>query len=123
MTIPVTCTGTTSCAVTLKLTVHETLLGRKLLAVTAARSAASAKKRKKPKRTHRQVTVGSSTATIGPGSSKRIRASLNPTGRRLLAARRKLTTTVTVSQRNGRTTKVIAHPKATFTAPRRHEKK
>lgn len=117
VTIAVTCRGATSCRVSLTLTVHETLRGHRIVAVNAART-------KKPKLKHRLVVVGSARATVRAGKTAKLTVSLNRTGRRLLAARHRLSTTLTVRQRGtGKTSKVIAHRKAKFTARVKHKRK
>jgi hypothetical protein len=115
-TAPVTCTGATSCLVSLRLTVRETLLGHRVVAVSAGAT-------KRGKRTHRLAVVGSRTATVGPGKSPKLKVSLNRSGRGLLTARHRLTATLTVSQRRSGKTIVVSHRKVTFTSPhkrRRH---
>jgi hypothetical protein len=116
-TVPLSCRGATSCQVSLRLTVHETLLGHRIVAVSAAKT------KKKPKRRHRLIVVGSKNATVGAGRTAKLKLSLNRTGRGLLAARHRLTVTLTVSQRrNGKTT-VVARRKVTFTSPRKPRRK
>jgi hypothetical protein len=115
-TVTVSCHGATSCLVSLRLTVHETLLGHRIVAVSAAKT-------KKPRRTHRLVVVGSKRATVRAGKTAKLKVSLNGAGRALLRARHRLTTTLTVSQRrNGKTT-AVAHHKVTFTSPPKHRRK
>jgi hypothetical protein len=110
-TVAVTCRGATNCRVSLTLTVHETLRGHRIVAVSAAKT-------KKPKLKHRLVVVGSASATVRAGKTAKLKVSLNRAGRGLLAARHRLTTTLTVRQRGtGKTTKVVARRKVTFTAP------
>jgi hypothetical protein len=115
-TVAVSCKGATSCQVLLRLTVHETLLGHRIVAVSAAKT-------KKPKRTHRLVVVGSKRATVGAGKTAKLKVSLNGTGRSLLAARHRLTATLTVSQRRNGKTKAVAHRKVTFRSPPKHKRK
>jgi hypothetical protein len=110
-TVAVKCGGATDCRVSLILTVHETLRGHRIVAVSAAKT-------KKPKLKHRLVGVGSASATVRAGKTAKLKVSLNRTGRGLLAARHRLTTTLTVRQRGtGKKTKVIARRKVTFTSP------
>jgi hypothetical protein len=110
-TVAVTCRGATNCRVSLTLTVHETLRGRRIVAVSAAKT-------KKPKLKHRLVVVGSASATVRAGKTAKLKVSLNRTGRGLLAARHRLTTTLTVRQRGtGKKTKVVARRKVTFASP------
>lgn len=102
--VPITCKGETSCKVSLKLTVTETLRGHRLIAVSA----------RKAKLTHKTVTLGTASGTIKAGRTARVRIGLNGTGRHLLASRHRLTAKLTVVQ-NRRT---IARPKVTFNAPK-----
>jgi hypothetical protein len=104
VSVPITCTGNTSCTVSLKLTVTETLRGHKVLAVSA----------RKAKVTHRTVVLGTTSATIAAGRTATVRISLNGAGRRLVAARHKLTAKLTVAQGN----RTISTQKVTFKAPR-----
>jgi hypothetical protein len=115
-TVAVSCKGATSCQVSLRLAVHVTLLGHRIVAVSAAKT-------KKPRRTHRLVVVGSKRATVRAGKTAKLKVSLNGAGRALLRARHRLTTSLTVSQRrNGKTT-AVAHHKVTFTSPPKHKRK
>ena len=114
-TVPVSCTGATTCQVSLRLTLHETLRGRRIVAVSAAKT-------KKVKRTHRLVVVGSKNTTVRPGRKPKLKVSLNHTGRSLLTARHRLTVTLTVRQRRNGKMRVVAHRKATFTSPRMHKR-
>jgi hypothetical protein len=65
-----------------------------MVAVTALRSSRKRPK-PKPKTVTREETVGSGTYTVDSGTSTVIRIRLNATGRRLLAARYQLPTTLT----------------------------
>jgi hypothetical protein len=108
-TVPVSCTGGTSCRVTLTLTVHETLQGRKIIAVTA---------RHVTRKKHKQVVIGSATATVRAGKKAKLKVKLNQAGRSLLSARHRLTPTLTVTEKlNGKSKKISQH-KVTFKAPR-----
>jgi hypothetical protein len=110
-TVAVTCRGATSCRVSLTLTVHETLRGHRIVAVSAAKT-------KKPKLKHRLVVVGSASATVPAGKTPKLKVSLNRIGRGLLAARHRLTATLTIRQRGtGKKTKVVARRKVTFKSP------
>jgi hypothetical protein len=110
-TVAVKCSGATNCRVSLTLTVHEALRGHRIVAVSAAKT-------KKPKLKHRVVGVGSASATVRGGKTAKLKVSLNRTGRGLLAARHRLTTTLTVRQRGtGKKTKVVARRKVTFSSP------
>jgi hypothetical protein len=109
VSVPITCKGSTSCRVSLKLTVTETFRGHKLVAVSA----------RKTKVTHKTVVLGTASATITAGRTQTVRISLNRTGRKLLAARHKLTAKLTVRQRvNGRS-RTVSTQKVTFKA-RKH---
>ena len=78
--------------VKLSLSVLETLRGTRLLAVTAATPL------RKVKQTQRTVVVGSGTATLAGGGLKRIKLTLNGTGKQLLRRRHRLTTRLAVTQ-------------------------
>jgi hypothetical protein len=108
VSVPVTCTGDTSCNVSLKLTVTETHRGHKLVGLTAH----------KAKVTHKSVVLGTASATITAGRTTTVRISLNRTGRNLVAARHKVTAKLTVAQ-GART---ISTQTVTFTAPKRHHR-
>jgi hypothetical protein len=115
-TVAVSCKGATSCQVSLLLTVHETLLGHRIVVVNAGKT-------KKPKRTHRLVVVGSKRATVGAGNTAKLKVSLNGTGRSLLRARHRLTATLTVSQRRNGKSRALARRKVTFRSPPKHKRK
>ena len=106
--VPVSCKGDTSCTVSLTLTVTETFRGHRLVAVTA----------RKPKVIHKVVVVGTARATIRPGRTQTVRVGLNHAGRTLLAARHKLTATLSVTQGH----RTVSRQKVTFKAPRKHKK-
>lgn len=88
ISIPVSCTGATSCTVTLTLTTTETLKGDHVIAVTAA----------KHKLKRKLVTVGRATATIAAGHAKTVKVGLNVTGRKLLTKEHTLPLKMTVTQ-------------------------
>ena len=108
VSVPVTCKGDTSCTVSLKLTVVETLRGHKVIAVNA----------RKAKLRHKNLVLGNATATVKAGRSATVRISLNRTGRKLLAARHKLTAKLTVTQRISGRNRTISTQKVTFKAPK-----
>jgi hypothetical protein len=108
VSVPITCKGDTSCTVSLKLTVTETLRGHKLVAVSA----------RKAKVTRKTVVLGTASATIKAGRTATVRISLNRAGRNLLAARHKVTAKLTVAQ--GKRT--ISTQKVTFNAPKHRAK-
>jgi hypothetical protein len=111
----ITCTGQTSCQVTLKLTVKETRKHHKVIAI-------SARHKPKPKVTHKVVVLGTASATIPAGHSKRVRVSLNKKGRALLKARHRLTATLTVAQITSGRSRPIATQKVQFKATKHHRK-
>jgi hypothetical protein len=75
--------------VALRLTVTERFKGRKLVAVTARDQV----------RTHRKVVVvGTATITLRAGQTRTVKLALNQAGRKLLAARHKLSATLHVVQ-------------------------
>jgi hypothetical protein len=110
--VKITCKGATSCKVSLRLTVRETLKGHRLVAVSA----------RKQKLTHKTVVLGTASATIGAGHSSTVRIKLNRTGRKLLAARRRVTAKLTVTQRVSGHNRGVSNQKVTFKArkPPRH---
>jgi hypothetical protein len=106
VSVPISCKGDTSCKVSLKLTVTETLKGHKVIAVSA----------RKAKVTHKTLVLGTASATIRAGRTATVKIGLNRTGRHLLAARHRLTAKLTVTQRvNGRN-RTISAQKVTFKA-------
>ena len=108
VSVPISCKGDTSCTVSLKLTVTETLRGHKVIAVSA----------RKAKVTHKTIVLGTASATIPAGRTATVKIGLNRTGRHLLAARHRLTAKLTVTQRvNGRN-RTISTQKVTFKAPK-----
>src|SRR5947207_2492444 len=64
----------------LRLTVKQTLRGRKVMAITA----------RKPKKTHRTVGLGQTNLTLLAGKSKTVKVFLNGKGKGLVAKRHKL---------------------------------
>jgi hypothetical protein len=109
----VTCTGQTSCKVTMKLTIKETRKGHKIVTI-------SAKHKRKPKVTHKVVVLGKTSATISAGHSKRLRISLNKTGRALLKTHHQLAATLTVAQITSGHSHQIATRKVRFKTVKRH---
>jgi hypothetical protein len=91
-TLHASCSGGAACSLKLSLTVVETHVGSKLVAVTARKS----HRHKKPKRRKRVVTVGSAAKTISSGQSQVVTVPLNGTGKSLLASRHKLKVKLTV---------------------------
>ena len=82
------CSGNSvdSCRLSFKLTVTETLRGKKIIAVGA---------RAKPKRHKITVTVGTASTFLTAGHSRVVKISLNGTGKSLLSKYRTLHTTLT----------------------------
>jgi len=87
------CTGTAgqSCSVTATITAQETLNGGKLTAVTSRKGKHPSKVR------HITVTLGTVTATIAAGSTRKLTVSLSSTGLRLLSSRHSLPVRFTVT--------------------------
>jgi hypothetical protein len=108
VSVPITCTGDTSCTVSLRLTATETRRGHRIIAVSA----------RKAKLRHKTVVLGTATATVKAGGSQTVRISLNRTGRKLLAARHKLTAKLAVTQRISGRNRTISTQKVTFKAPK-----
>jgi hypothetical protein len=88
----VSCTGSpgSSCTVTLTLSVVQTLVGNKVVAVSASK--------RKHKRT---VVLGKTTVKLAAGKTKTVSVSLNATGKRLLKSRHTLSVELTASQMTG----------------------
>ncbi len=99
--VRVSCTGQSpaGCRLALTLSVHESLHGHKLLAVTA---------RKPARKIHKQVIVGSAHLTLQAGQTSTVKLSLNRVGRQLLAHHHPLRTTLRITQTlaNGHTVNV-----------------
>ena len=112
VSVAIRCKGDTSCKVSLKLTVIETLRGHKIIAVSA----------RKAKVTHRTVVLGTASATIKAGRAQTVRVSLDRTGRKLPAARHKLTAKLTVTQRIAGRNRSVSTQKVKFKAPKHHVK-
>ncbi|MGH2893249.1 MAG: hypothetical protein ACRDPM_08270, partial [Solirubrobacteraceae bacterium] len=106
--VPITCTGDTSCRVSLKLTVTERFRGHKLIAVSA----------RKAKVTHKTVVLGAKSATVRAGHKATVRISLNRRGRKLLAARHKLKAKLTVTRRIAGRNRTLSTQKVAFKAPK-----
>jgi hypothetical protein len=97
VSVPIICSTQTSagCQVTLRLTVVETLRGRRVVAIAArwtrgAHGSAAALR-------HLTVTLASVRVHLARGAHRTVVATLNATGRRLLASRRRLTAYLSVS--------------------------
>ncbi len=104
------CSGNSvdSCRLSFKLTVTETRLAKKVVAVGA--------RAKKPKRRKVTVTVGTASTRLNAGQSRVVRISLNGTGKRLLSKHRTLRTTLRVKQSGKKGT--VLTKKVTFKAPK-----
>jgi hypothetical protein len=109
----ITCTGQSSCTVTMRLTVKERRNGHKIVAVSTSHQ-------HKPKVTHKVVVLGTTSATIPAGQSKRLRVSLNRKGRALLKARHHLTVTLTVAQITSGHSRQIMTGKVRFKTAKHH---
>jgi len=87
VSVPVKCSAQAagSCAITVRLTVVETLHGHRVTAVAAARAR------------HTTVTIGAGTAHLRPGEQTTLTVTLNRTGRRLLARLKRLAVRLSVT--------------------------
>jgi hypothetical protein len=87
VSVPVACSAQAagSCTIRLRLTVVETLRGKRVIAVAARRTS------------HKTVTVGSVAAHVPAGRHATVTVALNATGRGLLAHLHKLTAKLSVS--------------------------
>jgi hypothetical protein len=81
--------GGPSCVVRLRITITETLIGRRVIAISS---------RKTTKTTRKLVLLGGTEVTLGSAQSKIVRVSLNATGRRLLANHPSLRAKLTAGQ-------------------------
>jgi hypothetical protein len=90
--VKVSCGGApgAQCKLALSLTVHETLKGHKVVAVSA-----------RAHRKHKVVVIGTKTLTLTAGNSQTVRISLNRQGRKLLKARHTLKATLHISEAIG----------------------
>ncbi len=112
VSVPIRCKGDTSCKVSLKLTVTERFRRHRLIAVSA----------RKAKVTHKTVVLGTATVTVKAGRTATARFSLNRTGRKLLAARHRVTAKLKATQRISGRNRTISTQKVTFKA-RKHKPK
>ena len=106
--VKVSCTGGTTCRLTLRLTVVETHQGKRLVAVSARRT----------RRTRTTVVVGQATASVAPGRTATVHVKLNRTGVKLLAARHTFTAELTVTEQVAGRSRTISARKVTFTRPK-----
>jgi hypothetical protein len=107
--VQISCAGApgAQCQLSLSLTVHETLKGHKIVAVTA----------RSGHRKHKLVVVGSASVTLTAGSTQTVKISLNHKGRKLLKSRHKLKVTLHVSEAvGGGQTKTVATKTVKFKA-------
>ncbi len=79
-----------------------------LKATETVKSSARHKHRKKV------VVLASATATLSAGHSRTVKLALNGTGKRLLRARHKLRTTLTIKKRIAATAKLVSTRRLTF---------
>ncbi len=86
-----------SCTIVLRLTVLETLRGRRVVAVAARRGARLARTTAARRTSHKTVTVGAVTVHVPAGQRRTVTVALNTTGRRLLASQHKLPAKLSVS--------------------------
>jgi hypothetical protein len=109
--VRVACAGASgqTCAVSLGLSVTETLKGAKLVAVSAIE--------RKPKTSKRTVVLGTATVTLAAGQSEIVHVKLNAAGRRLLSSRHELSVKLTVTQRTSGATVVISSQTLNFKVP------
>jgi hypothetical protein len=114
-TVAVTCKGATSCQVSLGLSVKETLIGKRIIKVSAGKPGG--------KRRHKLVKLGGANATVGAGKTVRITVKLNGTGRGLLSKRHHLKTKLTVTQRSSGKTVAVVHRTLTFSTHTKHHHK
>jgi hypothetical protein len=108
------CSGNSvdSCRLSYRLTVTETLLGKKIVAIGAR-----AKKLKRHKVT---VTVGTASTVLRAGHSRTVKIPLNHTGKGLLSKYRTLHTTLRVTQSGKKGT--VLSKTVTFKAPKPKKK-
>jgi hypothetical protein len=115
ITLHASCQGTAgqTCRLVLRLTVRETRRGHKTIAIAA----------RKVKVTHKIVGLGGAHVTIAASAHKTVTFGLNGLGKRLLAARHRLTVKLTGSQSLSHAKpKTVLARKVVFVA-RRHAKK
>jgi hypothetical protein len=104
--LPIACHGPAAakCSVGIRLTVTETLRGRKLIAVRA--------RAKHRTLTKKIVSVGRASITLRGGKRRTIVVQLNAVGRRLLASRRVLKVMLTATQHGKRLSRSVLTFKA-----------
>jgi hypothetical protein len=110
--VPVTCSGATSCTVSLALSITEELKGAQITAVEARGPKAA-----KTKTIKKTVPVGHATATIAANGKRTAKLALSTGGKRLLSQRHTLAVKLTVSVKNRTLTSRVLH----FKAPRKRK--
>jgi hypothetical protein len=104
VTVPVTCTGTGPCGVSLTLSSTAILVRNKIVAITAA------------KRKHKVMALGRASTTIAGGKTSTVTVSLNTAGRKLLAKHAPLPASLTIKQGTRR----VAAKRVTFKRTKKH---
>jgi hypothetical protein len=101
--LTISCTGASAsvCHVNARLTVVETLSGRRIVAVSA-------------KRRHKLVVVGSVSLTLNGGQSRTVTVPLNRTGKALLASRHVLKVRLTVTEAGAKGVATLENRVLTF---------
>jgi hypothetical protein len=117
ITVPLTCKGPvgTICAVTVSLTVTETLNGTKVIAVSAAKS-------KKPKTRKKTLALGHASANVKGGTTKRIAVKVNAAGLKLLATEHRLPVLITITERSNGKTFAVGRQKRLVKPVAKHKK-
>jgi hypothetical protein len=116
--VSVACTGAPGahCQLTAAMTVTETFVRNKLVALGSARS-------KRPKKTKKAVTVGRSSIVIRAATTKVIGIVLNSAGRQLLSSHDRLQVSLVVTQTAGATNELVSRQTLTIkTSPSKHNK-
>jgi hypothetical protein len=104
VSVAVTCTGTGPCSVSLTLSATATLVGNKIIAITAA------------KRKRKVMALGRASTTIAAGKTSTVTVSLNTAGRKLLAKHTVLPASLTIKQG----TRSVAATRVTFKRTKKH---
>jgi hypothetical protein len=92
------------CKIKVKATVDVTVIGTRIVAVSAGSS----------HRVHRKLVIGEASTTIAGGQTTTLHLSLNATGKRLRRAHRDLPTLVTVTNTVGTGTAVLETKRITL---------
>ncbi len=95
VSVPITCSSNafSGCHVSVRVTVVEALAGRRVVGVSARAPRGSAEASLR----HATVTVASASTRVARGARHTVTATLNSTGRRLVAAKRRFAATLSVS--------------------------